>query len=35
MTCDIALDIAIVRLWAMLASLAMVAGIVATLAAGQ
>jgi len=35
MTCEMALNTAIIRLWAALASLAMVAGVVATLAVGQ
>jgi len=34
MTCDIALDRTIIRLWAAMASLAMVAGVVATLTVG-
>jgi hypothetical protein len=34
MTCEIALGQAIIRLWAALASLAMVAGVVATLTIG-
>jgi hypothetical protein len=35
MTCEIDLNNAIIRLWAAIASLAMVAGLVATLALGQ
>jgi hypothetical protein len=35
MTCEMALDNAIIRLWAAIAWLALVAGVVATLTAGQ